>query len=153
MEESVDAYVRSLAHSLVQAAVLCQDFTVVLRVDYGEAVTVRIGVVAGVEAGKRTRGRKRKEKAKRYRKLLRSKEEEIERLKEEIRNMQKGQVETLTPDTPLSSSTEKTYKINFSRSQSPVSECPKPQTVFSRKSSWERTTQTENQTSLAKMIS
>ena len=128
---------QSLAESCIAQAVWNADFHVALRVVYGEGIQVKVDI--GPVAVQQSQS-KRKRGSKEYREMLQLKEEEINRLREELRKAQSpGQLSRVS--TP---SSDKTYRVNFSRQPSPLDQSSGPRTIFSRKSSWERTTQTEN---------
>lgn len=137
MEGSVEEYVQSLAQRCVSKVVRNADFNVVLRVVYREEIQVKVDI-GPVEVQQPKS--KQKRGSKEYQEMLLEKEEEINRLREELRKVQSpGQLSRVS--TP---SSDKTYRVNFSRQPSPLDQSSGPRTIFSRKSSWERTTQTED---------
>ena len=142
MEGTVEEYVQAVAHMCVERAVWHADFRVALKVVYGEEIEARVEVVPVEDNRDQQPRSNRKRKSREYREMLQAKEEEINRLKEELR---KAQSPGLPPLSRVSTpSSDKTYRVNFSRQTSPLDQSSGPRTVFSRKSSWERTTQTED---------
>ena len=133
MDASVSTYIQSLTHALVKTAVLQADFSVKFQVVYGEDLQAKVEV--GPVLNNHKSDRKSRRKAEQYREILREKDEEIVKLKEELRKMK----------SPVSTpNSEKSYKINLSGQVSPLAQSTAPRTIFSRKSSWEQTTQTDN---------